>query len=130
VTVERRSVPGAFGSGKESPKDLPMSRRAAAVLALAFVAAPALLAAPALAQERPSSTRMTCRQAAGLIQARGALVLGTGGQTYDRYVRDRSFCEPTEVTQRRFVPTLDNPQCFVGYRCREPSYDDWAGDDF
>lgn len=101
-----------------------MSRRAAAALVLA------LAATPALAQERPSSTRMTCQQAARFVLARGAVVLGTGGQTYDRYVRDRSFCAPTEVVQRRFVPTLDNPQCFVGYRCREPSNDDWIGDDF
>jgi hypothetical protein len=101
-----------------------MPRRAVAVLALA------LAAGPALAQGRPDATRMTCREAAGLVRARGAVLLGTGGQTFDRYVRDRSFCEPTEVVQRRFVPTRDAAQCFVGYRCREPSYDDWPGDDF
>ena len=81
---------------------------------------PSLAAATALAQPRPDSTGMSCRQAAGLVQARGALVLGTGRHTYDRFVRDRSFCEITEVAEPGFAPTLDNPDCFVGYTCREP----------
>ena len=102
----------------------PVFRCAAAVALLAFAAV------PARAQGRPSSTQLTCAQVTGLVQARGAVVLGTGGPTFDRYVRDRSFCEATETVQRRFVPTLDTAQCFVGYRCREPSRDDWFGDDF
>jgi hypothetical protein len=95
-------------------------------LALALMLA--LIAAYALAQPRPDSTRMSCRQAAGLVQARGALVLGTGRHTYDRYVRDRSFCEITEIAEPAFAPTLDTPQCFVGYVCKEPSGRMW--DDF
>jgi hypothetical protein len=86
------------------------------------------LAAGALAQSRPQSPRMTCRQAAGLVFSRGALVLGTGGYTYDRYVRDRSFCEITEVTEPGYAPTLDNPACFVGYTCKEPSGRLWDFD--
>ncbi len=74
----------------------------------------------AMAQRRPDSTRMTCRQAAGLVFSRGALVLGTGGHTYDRFVRDRSFCEVTEVLDPAWAPTRDTPSCFVGYRCKEP----------
>jgi hypothetical protein len=66
---------------------------------------PSLAAATALAQPRPDSTGMSCRQAAGLVQARGALVLGTGRHTYDRFVRDRSFCEITEVAEPGFAPT-------------------------
>jgi hypothetical protein len=87
-------------------------------LLLAFVLS--LAAGEALAQARPLSTRMSCRQAAGLVHARGALVLGTGLHTYDRYVRDRSFCEITEIVEPAFAPTLDTPQCFVGYTCKEP----------
>jgi hypothetical protein len=79
----------------------------------------ALLAASALAQPRPQSVAMGCPQAAELVTARGAIVLGTGGFTYDRFVRDRSFCEITQTTEVAFVPTLDNPYCFVGYRCKE-----------
>ncbi|ACL59698.1 hypothetical protein [Methylobacterium nodulans] len=100
-------------------------------LRLPVCAAVALLSAvsgASDAQERPSSLDMTCRQAARLVSARGALVLGTGGFTYDRFVRDRSFCEPTEVTANGFAPTRDNPECLVGYRCIEPGRD-WFGDD-
>ncbi len=86
----------------------------------AFALALSLPAATALA-ERPQSTAMTCRQAAGLVFARGAVLLGTGGHTYDRYVRDRGFCEVTESTKPGYAPTLDNPQCLVGCRCFEPS---------
>jgi hypothetical protein len=87
---------------------------------LALALASSLVAAQALAQPRPQSTAMTCRQAAGFVFSRGAVVLGTGGHTYDRYVRDRSFCAITEATKPGFAPTLDDPQCFVGYRCFEP----------
>jgi hypothetical protein len=92
---------------------------------LAFALAAASLAGDARAQARPLSTRMTCRAAAGLVQARGALVLGTGLHTYDRYVRDRSFCAVTEITEPGFAPTLDHPQCFVGYTCKEPTGRFW-----
>ena len=88
--------------------------------ALAAALALSSLATGALAQARPLSTRMTCGQAAGMVAARGALVLGTGLHTYDRYVRDGSFCEITEITERAFVPTVDSPYCFVGYTCKEP----------
>ena len=87
----------------------------------------ALCTAPAHAQ-RASTTAMSCGQAKTLVDRRGGLVLGTGGQTYDRFVRDRSFCELTEIAELRFVPTRDNPQCPIGYRCREPDYGDWNWD--
>ncbi len=83
-----------------------------------------------LAQGRPSTTAMACVQATRLVASRGAIVLGTGGQTYDRFVRDRSFCEPTEIARRAFRPTRDNPECLVGYTCYEPGNDDWLGNDF
>jgi hypothetical protein len=94
-----------------------MRARNALLLAVAL----SLAAGEAFSQARPLSTRMSCRQAAGLVFARGALVLGTGLHTYDRYVRDRSFCAITEITEPGFAPTLDDPQCFVGYTCKEPT---------
>lgn len=84
-----------------------------------------LIATTAMAQSRASTTAMTCGQAQSFLGTRGAAVIGTGGQTYDRFVRDRSFCQPTEVTRVAFVPTRDTPQCPIGYRCIEPSRDDW-----
>ncbi|GLS43428.1 hypothetical protein GCM10007884_14130 [Methylobacterium brachythecii] len=80
------------------------------------------------ASARPSTTQMTCAQARDVVLRQGGVVLGTGGQTYDRFVRDRSFCEPTEIGRRAFVPARDTPQCFVGYTCYEPGRGDRFGD--
>lgn len=95
-----------------------------------LVPAAALLAAglaPAAAQ-RLSTTDLTCAQARAVVLRQGAAVLGTGGQTFDRFVRDRTFCEATEIGRRAFVPTRDMPGCFVGYTCYEPSRGDRFGD--
>ncbi len=76
-------------------------------------------AAPAAAQNRPSSTAMTCGQAQALVLERRALVLGTGGDTYDRFVRDAGFCAGGQIVTPAFAPTRDNPQCVAGWRCIE-----------
>ena len=86
------------------------------------------LATGASAQNRPSTVTMTCGEAARLVQSQGGIVLGTGGPTFDRFVANRSFCEPTEAVKRAFVPTRDTPACLVGYRCFEPGRSDWFGD--
>ena len=94
------------------------------------ILAAALLAAgltPAAAQ-RLSTLDLTCAQARNVVLREGAAVLGTGGQTYDRFVRDRNFCEPTEIGRRAFVPARDTGACFVGYTCYEPSRNDRFGD--
>ena len=67
----------------------------------------------------PSTVRMSCGQAAGLVASRGAIVLGTGGYTYDRFVADRRFWLRSEITEPAWVPAGDTPQCLVGYRCVE-----------
>ncbi|MBD8907802.1 hypothetical protein [Methylorubrum zatmanii] len=95
-----------------------------------LVPAAALLAAglvPAAAQ-RPSTPDLTCAQARAVVLRQGSAVLGTGGPTYDRFVRDRSFCEATEIGRRAFVPTRDTPGCFVGFTCYEPGPGDRFGD--
>ena len=74
---------------------------------------------PAFAQGRPSTVQMPCARAAAIVRAQGAIVLGTGGATYDRFVADRRFCGPTEQTKVAFVPAADTPQCAVGFTCFE-----------
>jgi hypothetical protein len=76
------------------------------------------LTTSAMAQPRPTTTAMGCGQAAGLVASRGAIVLGTGGNTYDRFVSDARFCLMTEMTEPVWVPAADTSQCFVGYRCK------------
>ncbi|MER2269637.1 hypothetical protein [Methylobacterium oxalidis] len=79
---------------------------------------------PAIGQNRSVTARMTCNDVMRLVKTEGAIVLNTGPGP-ERVVRDRSFCEFTEIAELRFAPTRDNPQCPVGYRCREPGFEDW-----
>ena len=95
-----------------------MKRVAAALALMGLVTA-------AHAQIRPSTVSMPCRTSQRLVYSRGAVVLGTGGYSYDRFVRDRSLCEFNEYIQPAFVPSLDAPQCFVGYRCIPGPKDLW-----
>lgn len=85
---------------------------------IAVLAAITLLSAgAALAQNRPSTLRMSCAEARELVVRQGAIVLSTGRGLYDRYVDHRGYCSPHQETLAAFVPTGDNPQCFVGYTC-------------
>ncbi len=88
-------------------------------LAIAF----SVVASAAFAQARPFTPRLSCSEAAAIVMARGGVVLSTGATTYDRYVRDRSFCQISEVLKPAFVATASNPQCFIGYTCVESSRD-------
>lgn len=95
------------------------------------------IAVPAGAQAPPSTMRMACADAMALVKRDGSAVLSwpagkpekpsriePPGWT-ERFVSDRSQCGMTEIAELRFVPTRDNLECPVGYRCREPDYGDW-----
>jgi len=71
----------------------------------------------AAAQPRISTPDVSCAQAQALVRTQGAVVLGTGGPTYDRFVASQAFCVREETTRQAFVPTIDTPQCPVGFRC-------------
>jgi hypothetical protein len=86
-------------------------------LAIAFVLT--LVATSPNAQTRPSTVSRPCRDSQQLVVTRGAIVLGTGGYTYDRFVRERRFCEFNQYVEPALVPSLDTPQCFIGYRCKD-----------
>jgi hypothetical protein len=73
-------------------------------------------AGPALAQ-RVSTPSLSCRSASSMVTRLGAVVLGTGPDIYDRYVVNESFCPTGFYARPAFLPTRDNPQCFVGYYC-------------
>ncbi|MDB5644265.1 MAG: hypothetical protein JWN07_3582 [Hyphomicrobiales bacterium] len=86
-------------------------------IVLAAVAFGALSVDAAQAQGRPDSLHMSCASARGLVSTRGAVVLGSGPNIYDRFVATRGFCQRDEVTKPAWVATGDTRQCFVGYRC-------------
>jgi hypothetical protein len=79
----------------------------------------AVLVAPAtsFAQTRPDTLTMSCRQAAGVVQQAGAIVLRTGPNLWDRFVSSKAYCQRDEQTEPRWLKTGDTAQCFVGYTC-------------
>ena len=87
-----------------------------------------LLATGATAQPRPSTLAMSCGQARALVGSRGAIVLGTGPHTYDRYVAHSGFCPHDQTTEPAFEPTRDTPQCYIGERCIPRRSEQPAGD--
>ena len=97
-----------------------MTLRAAAFALIAVTAC----AFGAQAQTRQSTTSMSCSAAASFVASKGAVVIGTGGDTYDRVVTGQGFCNKGEGTKPLFAPTRDNGACFIGYFCFEyPSND-------
>jgi hypothetical protein len=86
-----------------------------------------LVATSSHAQPRPSTVNRPCAASQRLVLQHGAIVLGTGGPTYDRFVRDVNFCMLGEYISPVWVPALDTPQCFIGYRCKQGPRDlfDW-----
>lgn len=76
-----------------------------------------------LAQTAGTTLNLTCDQARRIVASQGAVVLRTGPTTYDRYVRDPSFCGRSATTQPAWVRTADVAQCPVGGVCRSIEID-------
>lgn len=93
------------------------------IFRLFAVAIPLAAAVPALAQQRYP----TCAQAHATVQRKGAAVIWTAPHIYDRYVANASYCMPGEYASARPSSTRDNPDCFIGYVCRQgpPSWSDF-----
>jgi hypothetical protein len=85
------------------------------VIAVLFLAT----AQTALAQVGPLTTARTCGEDRALIDARGSAVLSTSAMTYGRYVKDGAYCLVDQFPAPAWVPSADNPQCFIGYRCSD-----------
>jgi hypothetical protein len=81
------------------------------------------LSTGAMAQSGPTTLAMTCAQARGIVSSWHAVVLRTGPATYDRYVRDASFCALQEMAQPAWVRTADVAQCPIGMVCRSIEID-------
>ncbi len=89
-------------------------RTSIATLAISTMLIPMLVSS---AQARQNTTRMSCRQAKDLVYSRGAIVLSTGRNTYDRFVASRAFCPPGDYIKRAFARTRDRRSCPIGYTC-------------
>ena len=96
-----------------------MTLRAATIALFAIAAC----ASGAQAQGRPSTTAMTRAAASSFVASRGAVVIGTGGDTYERVVTNQSFCQHGQETKPLFSPTRDSGACMIGYYCFDPTRD-------
>ncbi|WP_246685975.1 hypothetical protein [Mesorhizobium sp. B2-4-6] len=78
-----------------------------------------MLCAASVAYARPDTRAMTCARTQALIKSDHAVVLTTGPDTYDRFVRQfGNECDWPEVPVSTTVPAKDG-ECRV-YRCEEP----------
>jgi hypothetical protein len=79
-----------------------------------------LFLASAAQAARPDVRAMTCRDAAGLVDEKGAVVFTTGKYTYERVVSSHFRCGSSskDVGVKTYAKTLDVETCFVGYICR------------
>lgn len=80
-----------------------------------------LLAAGGSAFARPDTRTMSCAEAQSVVERNGAIVLTTGPHTYDRFVAAGVRCELPYIPRLTYVPTRDEPQCPIGYTCRQNS---------
>jgi hypothetical protein len=69
----------------------------------------AAVASAAAAQSGPTTQAMTCAQARGIVASQGAVVLHTSPTTYDRFVRDSSFCPYPQTARTAFAQTSMRP---------------------
>ena len=71
-------------------------------------------------QARPDASRMTCSAVREVVFQHGAIVMSTGPTTFDRFVESQRYCQPVnEIATPAIVSTRDNPQCWIGYVCRD-----------
>ncbi|RDI59777.1 hypothetical protein [Microvirga subterranea] len=89
---------------------------------LAFLAL-ALTASAATAQVGPPTSQRSCSANRQLVLKDGSVVLDTGPMTYARFVRSGAECLVDQFPGPAWVPSSNNPQCFIGYRCKDGSDD-------
>ena len=83
----------------------------------------ALLTTAATAQVGPPTSQRTCSANRQLVMRDGAVVLDTGPSTYARFVKNGSECMVDQFPEPAWVPSSNNLQCFIGYRCKDGSDD-------
>jgi hypothetical protein len=86
---------------------------------LLIVTVAALAATAATAQVGPPTSQRTCSANRQLVLKEGAVVLDTSPSTYARFVKNGSECLFGQFPEPAWVPSSNNPQCFIGYRCRD-----------
>jgi hypothetical protein len=79
----------------------------------------ALTATAVAAQIGPPTSQRTCSANRQLVLKDGAVVLDTSPTTYSRFVRSSAECLVDQFPEPAWVQSSNNPQCFIGYRCKD-----------
>ena len=82
-----------------------------------FMATAFTVLAVSAAQARPAAQSLTCADAQRVVRSQGAVVMDLSPNTYDRVVRDSSFCSGGTLLQPSYARTRDSQSCFIGYIC-------------
>ena len=80
-------------------------------------------AAAAAARVGPPTPQRACGANRQLVMKEGAVVLDAGPTAYARFVRSGAECLVDQFPEPAWVPSSNNPQCFIGYRCKDGSDD-------
>jgi hypothetical protein len=73
---------------------------------------------PLITQAEGDTLKMSCAQAASRVRSAGSIILKTGPNRFDLYVKDGAACTAQdEDTVPAFVSTKDNYTCHIGYTC-------------
>ena len=78
-------------------------------------------------QERPFTPSLSCAAVRDIVARRGNVVLATSPNAYELVHRDSGACRQEVTAVPAFEPTLDDPNCFAGYRCRQRMDDGTGG---
>lgn len=77
----------------------------------------------AAAQDGPPTSQRACGANRQLVLKEGAVVPDTGPSTYACFIRNGSECLVDQFPEPAWVPSSNNPQSFIGYRCKDGSDD-------
>ncbi|WP_244612389.1 hypothetical protein [Methylobacterium haplocladii] len=89
----------------------------------AIIVCLALVTTMANAQPRPYTPELSCAAVRGIVARQGAVVLATSPNAYERVFLDSGACQGEVTSAPAFEPTLDDPNCFAGYRCKQRNND-------
>ena len=92
----------------------------------------ALSAQAGFAQQRLTTTSLSCDRVQGIVRQEGGIVMYWRSQRvqglprYERLVRDSNFCGPEDYAEPFSVPAADDAKCIVK-RCQPRINDDSGG---
>lgn len=76
-----------------------------------------------LAQGRTDTRALTCAAVKAVVARDRDVVLATSATAYENVHQDTMACASDETGAPAFIPSIDEPSCFAGWRCKQRSND-------